>query len=404
MTYRKSKTHSINGKSIIVKIFICLCLAICTFITYESITIYQAKKDVAEQIALAFDTSIQAQTKVQIAMDMVTLLQDSANEANEKAILAQIKAQTAMELALRSQEESQHAIELATQSQAKVENAPEEDAKKDALVQVQLTTNNSVVSQEQAKAAMDAASSAQHYAELAVEAATNADSEVQSVAQEAENINESATQAVNAITLAQVNFDTLDDVRSFSEARSILKTVEEYTNSSIVQTDDVLDSLVNLECQIKNSSQFVEKSEDMSNSVSGEIIKVDLTTQASAQAVNKTEIASQAIVNLVAKAESQARAKQIKTSSGSGLTKSKGVVYFNGHRETWYSERVLPGTGLKIPGRHTDGAGIVRDGDGYICVASMDYPKGTVIETSLGTGKVYDVCGISGTIDIYTNW
>lgn len=72
------------------------------------------------------------------------------------------------------------------------------------------------------------------------------------------------------------------------------------------------------------------------------------------------------------------------------LTKSKGVNYFNGHRETWYSQKVLPGKGLKIPGRHVDSRGLVCDSDGYICVASSDYPKGTIVETSLGTGKVYD--------------
>lgn len=85
------------------------------------------------------------------------------------------------------------------------------------------------------------------------------------------------------------------------------------------------------------------------------------------------------------------------------LTKSKGVNYFNGHRETWYSQKVLPGKGLRIPGRHVDSRGLVCDGDGYICVASSDYPKGTIIETSLGTGKVYDSGCASGTIDIYCN-
>ena len=90
--------------------------------------------------------------------------------------------------------------------------------------------------------------------------------------------------------------------------------------------------------------------------------------------------------------------------SSNPLTKSKGVVYFNGHKETWYSQKVLPGGGLKIPGRHVDSRGLVCDGDGYICVASSDYKKGTVVETSLGTGKVYDSGCASGTIDIYTNW
>ena len=87
-----------------------------------------------------------------------------------------------------------------------------------------------------------------------------------------------------------------------------------------------------------------------------------------------------------------------------GLTPSKGVVYFNGHRETYYSQRVLPGGGLNIPGRHVASDGTIRDVDGYICVASPDYPRGTVILTSLGPGKVYDTGCDSGTVDLYTDW
>lgn len=81
-----------------------------------------------------------------------------------------------------------------------------------------------------------------------------------------------------------------------------------------------------------------------------------------------------------------------------------GVVYFNGHRETYYSQKVLPGGGLNIPGRHVAQDGTVRDANGYLCLASSDYPKGTLIETSLGTGVVYDSGCASGTVDIYTDW
>ena len=101
-------------------------------------------------------------------------------------------------------------------------------------------------------------------------------------------------------------------------------------------------------------------------------------------------------------------------SSGSGysqyqgrsgvLTRSGGVNWFNGRKETWYSQRVLPGGGLRIPGRHVASDGTIRDADGYICVAASDLPKGTVIETSLGTGKVYDTGCASGTTDIYVDW
>lgn len=91
--------------------------------------------------------------------------------------------------------------------------------------------------------------------------------------------------------------------------------------------------------------------------------------------------------------------------SGDGvLTKDKGVNYFNGHRETYYSQKVLPGHGLNIPGRHVAADGTIRDANGYLCLASSDYPKGTVVQTSLGAGIVYDTGCASGTIDIYTDW
>lgn len=65
---------------------------------------------------------------------------------------------------------------------------------------------------------------------------------------------------------------------------------------------------------------------------------------------------------------------------------------------------MLPGKGLKIPGRHVASDGTIRDENNYIVVASSDYPKGTIVETSLGTGKVYDTGCDSGIIDIYTDW
>lgn len=78
----------------------------------------------------------------------------------------------------------------------------------------------------------------------------------------------------------------------------------------------------------------------------------------------------------------------------------QGVAYANGYRYTYYEESVLPGGGLDIPGRHHDGGKVV-DGDGYVAVASSDLAKGTVVDTPLGKGKVYDSGCASGTIDLY---
>ena len=87
-----------------------------------------------------------------------------------------------------------------------------------------------------------------------------------------------------------------------------------------------------------------------------------------------------------------------------GLTPAKGRITFNGHTETYYSQKVLPGGGLNIPGRHIASDGTIRDGDGYIVLASDDYPKGTIVQTSLGAGKVYDSGSGKGNIDLYTDW
>jgi len=92
--------------------------------------------------------------------------------------------------------------------------------------------------------------------------------------------------------------------------------------------------------------------------------------------------------------------------SYNGLSKNKGAMNFNGHRETYYSEKVLPGTGLNIPGRHVADDGTIRDKDGYICVAADPsyLAKGSILITSLGPAKVYDSGCAYGTVDIYVNW
>ena len=84
----------------------------------------------------------------------------------------------------------------------------------------------------------------------------------------------------------------------------------------------------------------------------------------------------------------------------------QGVLYWGGWRWTWYSERVLPGGGLSIPGRHTEtDTGFVCDGDGYICLASGSLSKGTVVDTPFGRlGKVYDCGCAADVLDVYVGW
>ncbi|MCQ2511944.1 MAG: hypothetical protein MJ092_00935 [Lachnospiraceae bacterium] len=88
------------------------------------------------------------------------------------------------------------------------------------------------------------------------------------------------------------------------------------------------------------------------------------------------------------------------------LTVERGAIYYNDHKETYYSQNVLPGESLDIPGRHVAFDGTIRDEDGYICVAA-DYDflgYGEIVETSAGWGKVYDTGCAYGTVDLYVDW
>lgn len=80
---------------------------------------------------------------------------------------------------------------------------------------------------------------------------------------------------------------------------------------------------------------------------------------------------------------------------------SKGVVNWGGYRFTYYSQQVLPGGGLQIPGRHVTDAGYVADADGFIVLAGSA-PKGTVYETPFGaSGKIYDRGTVGNHLDVY---
>lgn len=84
-----------------------------------------------------------------------------------------------------------------------------------------------------------------------------------------------------------------------------------------------------------------------------------------------------------------------------------GVITWGGSKWTYYSQRVLPGTGLNIPGRHVDESGFVCDENDYIVLAAdLSYiSRGTVIETPFGKyGKIYDTGCAYGVVDCYCDW
>ena len=83
--------------------------------------------------------------------------------------------------------------------------------------------------------------------------------------------------------------------------------------------------------------------------------------------------------------------------------KDYGEFRWHDWRYTWYSEKVLPGGGLDIPGRWSD-TYFVRDENNYICVACTDLSYGSIVETPWGLGKVYDTGNAHYSIDVYVTW
>lgn len=84
------------------------------------------------------------------------------------------------------------------------------------------------------------------------------------------------------------------------------------------------------------------------------------------------------------------------------LTKSGGVNYYNGSKETWYSSNQLYHRNTSQWTLGSDG--VYRDKDGYVVVARSDMAQGSIVDTSLGKGRVLDSGCVAGTTDIYTAW
>ncbi|MGL6200692.1 MAG: hypothetical protein ACRC3H_17320 [Lachnospiraceae bacterium] len=127
--------------------------------------------------------------------------------------------------------------------------------------------------------------------------------------------------------------------------------------------------------------------------------------EAAAQEAAAQEAAAQEAIEVSQQvAQTEADSSSYESSANGVLTKSGGVNYFNGQKETYYSQRVLPGGGLDIPGRHVASDGTIRDENDYIVVASDRQSKGETGTCSLGEYKVYDTGVGHDGIDIYTDW
>lgn len=127
------------------------------------------------------------------------------------------------------------------------------------------------------------------------------------------------------------------------------------------------------------------------------------------------EIGRREIQNVISKAPVK-QVERVGNKPSNPLTKSKGAAYFTdsrgvSHRETYYDlpmNVVINACGGGIYTIRADGAKVDRDG--YILVAANygNYPRCSVVETSMGLGKVYDTGGFAVRhphgFDLATDW
>lgn len=210
-----------------------------------------------------------------------------------------------------------------------------------------------------------------------------------------------------------------DNMTEFLNRADFIENVSSYDQEQLIALQKVKTGIESQEAFLNDKQSSLSALQKQLKTQKAELSAKAKQTSTNLEALNKhleelREEEARKAANAAGGNTSASNSNSTSSSGGNGgynyptgdgvLTPEKGVIYFNGHRETYYSQKVLPGGGLNIPGRHVASDGTIRDRDGYICVASSDLPWGTIVETSLGLGKVYDSGCASGTIDIYTDW
>ena len=210
-------------------------------------------------------------------------------------------------------------------------------------------------------------------------------------------------------TKAENNELTIKVNELTEENSRLVKLMDEMEQNTIQIEQEPIEILEkSVPAPVKEPEPEVKKEEETTT----ECVTEEVTTEASTEPVATTEEATEAGTEATFESEDNSgsglRYSEPYDYTSNHLTRSNGVVHYNGHKETWYSTNEAGGqaTAISIPGKHVADDGTIRDADGYICVATNQgfYQYGDVIQTTLGPAKVYD-CGCSyGTVDIYTTW
>lgn len=168
--------------------------------------------------------------------------------------------------------------------------------------------------------------------------------------------------------------------------------IDESRNLEYLYDEDIA-ALDNIDANLTNTFSLVTLGE-YENIINGMFDK-SAARRAEAEAAEKK------------KALEQQQQQSYSAPSGGGvLTPSSGVNWFNGRKETYYnldmSGVIANAKNMGIQGDYwVRGDGVKMYGNYVIVAAQMG--KGTIIETSLGTGIVLDYCP-AGTIDIAVSW
>lgn len=100
--------------------------------------------------------------------------------------------------------------------------------------------------------------------------------------------------------------------------------------------------------------------------------------------------------------QAQQTQEQQSHTNGSGLTRSSGVNWYNGRKETYYSSRVL--YHYRTSEWWVDSEGFYRTSEGYYVVAASDMAQGTVFRGSKGLCQVLDSGCAANVTDYYVQW
>ena len=213
-------------------------------------------------------------------------------------------------------------------------------------------------------------------------------------------LNSSKHYAIDQINHSSLEANEKDEAIKFiSNASSSDEVKEIYNKYSKIELDRITAKREAEEAKRKAEEEAKKKAEE-------ERLAQEAAKKAEEERIAKEKADQEAAAAQAAQAANeQPQSYSAASSSGATISLSQfmfdGVVYWGGYKFTYYSQSVLPGGGLSIPGRHVNADGYVADGDGYIVLAGSA-PKGTVYDTPFGyKGKIYDRGTYGNHLDVY---